>query len=225
MPDPRYAPLYTASQVAALVGEKPSTVANWAFGTKKFRRVIDPADLKRRRLSFVNLLELHVLHVIRKRKHVELQKVRAALEHLASTLKTEHPLASVKMQTDGADLFVERLGHLISASQHGQGVIREAVVDSLSRIERNDRGDPVRFFPVARQEFTSEAPRHIVADPRHRFGRPFLSSSGVPTEVVYSRFMAGELISELAEDYETTEQEIDEAIRFQSRGGSLGVVA
>jgi len=58
-----------------------------------------------------------------------------------------HPLISHEMQTNGVDLFVERLGKLINISQDGQIAIRDVLKDALKRIERDDAGLPVKLYP------------------------------------------------------------------------------
>ena len=66
---------------------------------------------------------------------------------------------------------------------------------------------------------TSEvAPRIVVVDPRVAFGRPVLAGTHIPTEVIYQRFGAGESVEQLADDYDRTPSEIEEAIRCEQYG-------
>ena len=58
-------------------------------------------------------------------------------------------------------------------------------------------------------------PRLVVINPYVSFGRPILSSVGVPTEIINERFNAGETIEELAEDYGLTVTEIEEGLRYE----------
>ncbi len=60
-------------------------------------------------------------------------------------------------------------------------------------------------------------PQGIVRDDQHNFGRPRLEQSGVGTLVITRRFLAGESVSILAEDYGTPMSEIEKAIRFEIR--------
>jgi uncharacterized protein (DUF433 family) len=53
-----------------------------------------------------------------------------------------------------------------------------------------------------------------VIDPRVAFGLPTVAN-GVRTEIVLERFEAGDRIAELAEDYDSSTEEIEEAIRYE----------
>src|SRR5688572_15753422 len=70
---PRELPLYSIPEAARIVRVRPTTVRAWALGrtypTSKGERpwpaLIHAADRKARRLSFANLVELHVLSALR----------------------------------------------------------------------------------------------------------------------------------------------------------------
>lgn len=53
-------------------------------------------------------------------------------------------------------------------------------------------------------------------NPYISFGRPVLAGRGVPTEIVFERFNAGERIIELAEDYGCEMPDIEEVVRYES---------
>ena len=53
-------------------------------------------------------------------------------------------------------------------------------------------------------------------DPRVAYGRPFIGEA-IRTEVVSTRFGAGETITELAEDYGCSQQQIEEAVRYHHK--------
>jgi hypothetical protein len=86
-------------------------------------------------LSFINLVEAHVLHSIRHIHQVKLRKVRSALDYVERESGGRHPLATQQFQTDGVDLFIEKLGSLIIASAGGQVALREAFEAHLKRVE------------------------------------------------------------------------------------------
>jgi uncharacterized protein (DUF433 family) len=60
-------------------------------------------------------------------------------------------------------------------------------------------------------------PQVVAVDPTIAFGRPMLAKSGVKTEVIASRFNAGDEPAEMAADYGVTEQDILEALRYERR--------
>ena len=47
------------------------------------------------------------------------------------------------------------------------------------------------------------------------FGRPVLVGKGVPTAVLADRFKAGDTLADMAQDYDTSTQAIEEAIRCE----------
>jgi len=64
---------------------------------------------------------------------------------------------------------------------------------------------------------TLEQPRIVVADARVQFGRPVLVGTGVPTAILLERYLAGDSVDELAEDYRCDRLKIEEAIRCEHR--------
>jgi len=89
--------------------------------------------------------------------------------------------------------------------------IKVVLAEHLDRIERNPRGVAVRLFPFSGRP---EA-RAVAIDPRVKFGRPCISGTGIPTDIVAGRFQAGDTIEEIATDYGRPAKDIEEAIRFE----------
>ena len=52
-------------------------------------------------MSFVNMLEMHVLDAIRQVHCLDMRVVRRALDYLRRELGVEHPLVDEQMETDG----------------------------------------------------------------------------------------------------------------------------
>ncbi len=216
-------PTYTVAEAAGFLFLPAATLRSWvagrdyptARGTRRFRPIIRIGPGSPSLLSFRNVVEAHVLSAIRRRHGIALNEVRRALAYIAKTFSSQHPLADHEFQTDGVHLFVERYGRLVNASEEGQIAMRELIEAHLERIERNPKGVPIRLYPFTRYHGDIEEPRPVTIDPRVAFGRPVLSGTGIPTEVVADRFDAGEAIEELARDYGRPRGEIEEAIRFE----------
>ncbi len=172
-------------------------------------------------LSFLNLIEIHVLAAIRRYHQLPLNRVRRAVGYVRQVFGTEHPLAEQPFETDGVDLFIRALDDtLINASRHGQLASRELMNAYLRRIERAPDGFPLRLFPLYRTDADTaqavqQAPSFIVVDPKMAFGRPVLAENGVPVDVVVSRYRAGDSIRDLVEDYALSSQAVEEAIRYE----------
>lgn len=225
--DPREMPAYTAAQAAHYLWVPENTLRTWTRGREYpsgkgySDPVVSPADPAGGLLSFVNLLELHVLSAIRRHHGVEMRRVRRALLYLAERYGHKHPLIDEKMETDGTDLFVERLGQLENISKHGQLAMRALLEVHLKRIEWNQQGIAVRMFPFTRPGADrSSSPKSISIDPRVAFGRPVVAGSRVPTAELAARFAAGDSHAVLVRDYELSPEEVDEAIRCELRSAA-----
>ena len=123
--DPRLAPAYTVAEAAHYVRRPQATLRSWVTGRvypasgaqRRSRPVIHMDDSDRRYLSFLNLVEAHILAAIVGRHGVKLPKVRKALDYVQRDFKIERPLIHQEFQTDGLDLFVDRYGAMINASR------------------------------------------------------------------------------------------------------------
>jgi uncharacterized protein (DUF433 family) len=174
------------------------------------------ADAARQLLSFRDLTELHVLAAIRREHRVRLPAVRKAIAYLRKTFGSDYPLSNQQMLTDGKELFIERYGHLISASAQGQMAMKQVLEAYLKRIERDRGGMPIRLYPFTRSQIAGN-PHSVVIDPRIQFGRPCLAGTGIPTAIIAERYLAGDSMKLLAQDYQRQIHEIEEAIRFESQ--------
>ena len=159
-------------------------------------------------------MEAHVLDAIRRGHNIPLDKIRLAIKYLRDQFGSPHPLADHRLETDGLDLFVPQYGRLINITQSGQLAMREILEGYLKRIERNDAGRAVRLYPFTRRRKMDE-PRAVVIDPSIAFGRPVLVGTGVPTASIAERYKAGESLSQLANHWGRTSEEIEEAIRCE----------
>jgi uncharacterized protein (DUF433 family) len=172
-------------------------------------------------LSFLNVVEAHVLSAVRRQYRVSMPKVREALTFLETHFPSQHPLADQLFVTDGVDLFLDTCGPLINITKDGQLAMRALLHIYLSRIERDATGEPVRLYLFTHLrhaeplEALAASPKAIVIDPYISFGRPVLAGTGIATAIVAERYKAGESIGELAHDYGLTTTKIEEAIRCE----------
>ncbi len=222
--DPRELPLYGLSQTARHLKIPLATLRSWIkgryypveSGSRFFNPVLKLPDSKVPLLSFFNLVEAHVLSGIRRSEKVPFAKVRRALAYLETAFPAAHPLADYQFQTDGVDLFVERLGELIAVSQAGQIGIKEVLKNYLRRIERDVELKPFKLYPFVRPALQTAEPRPIVIDPLVSFGRPVIAGTGVPTEVIAERFQAGDSAAALARDYGITCEQVEAALSYEA---------
>lgn len=221
--DPREAPSYGIVEAAHYLNIPKATLRSWVLGrcyqtnqgAQYFQPLITVADRDRKLLSFINLVEAHVLAAIRRDHNIELPKIRSALDYTQRKLGAKRPLAEQQFETDGIDLFVEKLGELINVSANGQQAMKEIFMSHLKRIERDPHGVPIKLFPFTRSTHNQNEKQSIVIDPTMSFGRPSLRNTGIPTAILAERYKAGDSIDALAEDYGAQRESIEEAIRCE----------
>ena len=213
--DPRSLPVYSVNEVAHHLRLPASTVRAWVRsrgGPSPFERVIVPDDGKGSRLSFQNLVEIHVLGSLRQ-YDIPLPRIREAIGFMRKQFGTDHPLADIQLHTAGTDIFAHYFDAFIAVTRGGQVALKPVIEKYLRRIERDEKGLLRRLYPFVDAK---GAERVIAIDPRRKFGRPYLVDAGVETSVIVSRYRAGESVSERARDFNTTKSSIEGALRFEN---------
>lgn len=222
--DPRDIPAYTFTDAAKYLNIALPTLRSWIKGryytTKRgrpfFKPIVHLPERDTPLLSFINLVEAYVLSGLRRRHHIDLEKVRVSIRYLERTFNSKHPLAEHTFLTYGKDVFIEHLGQLIDISRDGQLAMKNLLGEYLARVEHDPSGRAARLYPFLRLKGTDQ-PRSVVIDPYVSFGKPVIAGTGLPTRVVAERFKAGDTIPCIARDYGRQTEEIDEAIRYELR--------
>lgn len=227
--DRRDVPRYGIEEAARCLGMSAATLDSWvngrkyptASGQRFFKPLIElPASGC---LSFYNLVEAHILLSTRKKHKVEMPSIRRAIDYVRKTYPSAHPLLSENFLTDGKDLFIKKIEgpkgqeQTINVSSWGQLGLGPILDFYLRRIERDDKGWPIKLFPIRMTwsgELTTDPPRVVVIDPAVSSGRPVVNGTGVMAEVIFGRFNTGEGIESIAADYGLTVPQIEEAIRY-----------
>lgn len=227
--EPRETPAYTVLEAVRYLRIPERTLHNWMFGRyypvrdggqRRAQALVEAADPTLHLLSFVNMIELHVLDAIRNVHGLNMRVVRRALTFLQDELGLEHPLAYERMETDGKTILIRRLNTLVDAGGYGQTSMLEMLDVQLARIEHDAAGLAAKLFPFTRrkprdlQQAIGE-PRLIAMDPAIAFGRPVIAGSRIPTAEIADRYKAGDSMSELATDYGRPQAEIEEAVRCE----------
>jgi uncharacterized protein (DUF433 family) len=121
------------------------------------------------------------------------------------------------MLDGGVEVFLEERARLKVFLPGMRAEVSQLLRLHLARVQWGLHGDPACLFPFTR-EATEDAPRVVVIDPRVAFGEPCLAEAGVGTAVIWERFSAADSIANLARDYGRPTSEVEEAVRFESRG-------
>ena len=207
-------PMYGLSEAALYLRVPIKTLEYWAFGRGRIPPMIMAASRLPRSLSFMNLLECHMLAAMRSLYDLRLPNIRRGVAHLSKSSAFRHPLIEQPLLTDRVDLLIRELDEIVNISRGGQLAIPEIVNVHLERIEY-DKGK-FRFYPFVRQRRADE-PKLIVINPSVGFGKPVVTGTGISTAVIASRFNARESMPDLAREYGLEERQIEEAIRWETR--------
>lgn len=221
--NPRDLPVYAVPEAAHYLRLPAAALRNWAAGvrykTAAGSRTAPPLIItptkQPRLLSFLNLVEAHVLSAMRRHHGLAMWRVRRAIDAVGRELGSKHPLADERFMTDGVDLFVQRVGRLINITDDEQVMIREAIEMNLERVEWDAATKLAsRFFPYVG---TPDDPKVVVIDPFVSFGRPVLLAAGVPTAELAERRIAGDSVEAIADDFGLTPAQVEEALRYELR--------
>ncbi len=220
------APAYTLEDAAHYVGASPTTLRTWfrgrpAYSTKKgaFRRAAIPAILPteagpREPLSFIDLMEAHVLFEIRRVYKFPMKKIKVAMKYLAEQLDGNLSfMAHRDFYHDRTDLFLGEDKTLLCLTQSGQLADPTILADGLRQISYGADGFADEFYP----KMGTVDQRQFFINPSINYGRICLVRLGVGAEALAARYKSGEKMYEIAEDYGATTEEIVEAIRWHDR--------
>ncbi len=218
-------PAYPVKDAAGYLHIPVRTLRSWLEGrsypTKGGQQAFEPLIQRPHpdypQLSFTNLVEAHVLRIIRETHQVKLDKVRKALDYIGQQFNTPHPLVMKRFQTDGVDLFVDQVDQLVNVSRSGQLAMRETLKHLLTRVEWNADGIASRFFPVVDLVPEPGSDRLIFIDPSIQFGKPVIAGRGVPTRAIVSLIDAGDSIEDVADEFGCAPAQVKAAIQFETQ--------
>jgi uncharacterized protein (DUF433 family) len=198
-------PNYSTVEAALYLRLKPEDVRRWAD-----ERAISRSSGG---ISFLNLLELHILKGLRREFGLPLQRIRRALDEYNQTEYSEHPFLDPRLETDGIHLFLHNGDEYLNLNRPRQRGLPQILSTYLQRIDRLDNHE-FRFFPFIVNEDPQE-PRTIQISPTIAFGRPVLVNTGIATDVIAGRFRARDSIADLAEEYCVSTSMIEDAVRWE----------
>src|SRR5258708_35702665 len=107
--DPRFLPAFSLAEGAHYLDLPVATLRSWTVGRaypvkagkRFFAPIVLPPQKQTRQLSFVNVVEAHMLDAIRREHRVPLLKVRGAIAYLRRAFDLQPPLAGPKRESDG----------------------------------------------------------------------------------------------------------------------------
>ncbi|MFE6735992.1 DUF433 domain-containing protein [Microbacterium sp. NPDC057650] len=213
--------IYSYGDVDRLVGLHAGTSKRWLEGYSRSGKFYDPvlrdAPTGDDVVTWGEMVEARLLAEFRSRE-VSVQKLRPAIELLREEfgqypLAHAHPFLDVEgrelVRVVQAKVGLERPLQLVVV-RNGQLMMAEAT-ERFSEAVEYEAGVVGRFRPDNRTPF-------VTMDPARTFGQPAIRN--VRTEVLAEDFRAGSTRDEIAELYDLTASQVDEAIRFELITGS-----
>lgn len=208
-------PIYPFAEAAHYLQVPATTLRTWCLGKPGSQSIIRLDGNQSAALSFLNLIEAHVLSAIRREQRIPLLYVCEGLRHVSKCLDIDRPLLSREFGTKAVVLFMEAMDSIRGASSCRFAEVAELIRMYLQRIDRDTHGLPMRFYPFTRERADKAIIKSVVMDPRIAFGRAVLVGTAVPIDVVADRFVAGDTLTDLAKDYLARRETIEEALRCE----------
>ena len=206
-------PAYRVVEAARYARTSTQTVRHWQKSKNGRARVVSARE-RGASLSYFQLVEVGVVAAMRK-AGVRLSKIRQAREYLIEKLGSAYPFAEYRFKTDGKNLFLgyDQVGKssdkdkLLSVNENGQ-IACEILSQRLREFEYDaDLGTVLRWR-------VDGVDSPVMVDPRIAFGAPQVC--GVATWVISQRWMSGEGLTDIADDYGLEPHLVARALRFEA---------
>lgn len=213
--------IYSYADVDRLVGLHSGTSRRWLEGYARSGKFYEPIlrehPIGIDQVTWGEMVEARLLAEFRSRD-VTVQRLRPAVELLREEFG-RYPLAQAHpfLDVEGRELVrvvQEKVGLDRSLQlvviRNGQSMMAAATERFSNAVEYDD-GVVGRLRPDPRTP-------HVLMDPARSFGQPAIRS--VRTEILAENFRAGSGREELADLYDLSPAQVDEAIRFELIVGS-----
>ncbi len=160
--------------------------------------------------NFYTLIEFFTFYQLRIKK-ISVPKIVKAHKILATHYQTRYPFATYGILTDGEKvLFEDEVGEIINADDSLQIYIREVIEPFCERIEFNSQHLATRFFPNGKNS-------QVVIDPKRKFGQPIIKGTNILTNTIYALYLGKESVKKIANIFELTDDQVQDAIDFHTR--------
>lgn len=213
--------IYSYADVDRLVGLHSGTARRWLEGYERLGRFYDPVlrpePSGSDAVTWGEMVEARLLAEFRDRK-VPVQRMRPAIGKLREEFGP-YPLAHARpfLEVEGRELVqvvqeqvgLERVLQLVVV-RDGQYLLTEAAKRFRSAVDYDGE-----VAGLLRPDLRTP---DVIMDPRRAFGQPAVRN--VRTESLAEDYRAGTSRDELADLYDLTLGQVDEAIRFELIAGS-----
>jgi len=202
-----YLPSYRIGDVARYTDANRSTISYW----HKEETKLLPVRQLHKSLSYMQLVEVAFVAFFRK-QNVSMRAIRDARSYVAQMFGVEYPFVDYRWKTEGHHILMEYTQidpnskfEVLLADRHGQLGWKPMMGDKFAEFDY-DYELALRWHPAGLDS-------SVVVDPRIAFGAPTVN--GMPTWVIKGRIEAKETIEEMMDEYDLTEDDIYDAIKFE----------
>ena len=198
-------PFYKVSEAAKYAKSNKDTVARWnRLGVLAGRK-------PRAELSYMQLIETAVVAAMR-RADIPLSEIKAGHDYFARMLEVEFPFASYSFKADAKRIVLDykeiepdtKLGKLLYSD--GQLGWKDLVEPLLKEFEYHEDGLAIKWHVAGLKS-------KVIIDPQVSFGAP--NVSGAATWILRDRYVGGESVVDIADDFDLSESEVLDALYFE----------
>lgn len=207
-------PRYSFAEADHLANVSRGTARRWLSGYT-YRRdshviAVPSVTVKGMRpdaVSFLDLVEIAAIGGL-KAAGFSMAAIRSIVQNCQEILGVERPLTSLQFKVGGREIFVEREGVLVEVGRRKRmQAWKEILEPFLTNLDyANDLA--VRWWPLGK-----DAP--IMLDPEYGYGLPVVVGSGVRTEIIRERSLAGDSNEQIARDFNLDPKEVERALQFE----------
>lgn len=162
-------------------------------------------------IAFEDLVSLRVISFLRAHGY-SFTKIREAEAYLRFLTGYPRPFATERLWVEAlgaSDIYAELGRLLVAASRGGQMAFLDLVHKGLIDIHGMTFDD--------RRVASSWSPRPgVLLHPRIQFGRPCIAGTRIPTDSIAGMVRAGDSVGFLATSYGVTEEQVDNALAWES---------
>jgi uncharacterized protein (DUF433 family) len=205
-----FLPAYAVKDAARYSNTKPTTVNDWYYGNSP---ILTPKE-QGKPLSYMQLIEVAFVAFFR-RLGISMQRIRKSKDYVAQNFAVEYPFVQYRFKTEGHHILMEYLklepshefdkNNLIVTDSKGQLAWGNVISEKFAEFEY-EHELALRWHPAG----TTSA---VLIDPRIAFGAPMVN--GVPTWAIRGRWIAGESIEEIEDDFSLDKNFIIDGLEFE----------
>lgn len=209
------APRYSFAEADRIAGVSRGTARRWlagyTFHAASGQRILMPPMTSGRAeaeaASFLDVVEIVAIGGL-KRAGFSTKAIRQIVQNCQEVLGVARPLTTLRFKVDGREVFVDRGEILVEVGRRKRmQAWNEVLAPFLVNLDYTDEVAS-RWWPLGR-----DVP--IVVDPERGHGLPVIEGSGVRTEIIRERAEAGDLVEQIASDFNLDRLEVERALQFE----------